>query len=85
MGDNIYIFFENRLAENPTSGESEFYFTENTKPATGFQKTGYGNQKRMSENPKRNNTYNTNISHYNTLSDYRKMERDENGYLDLGF
>ena len=84
-GSNIYIFFENRLAENPNSVELDFYYSENSKPATGFQKNGYGNQKRMSENPKRNNTYNTDISHYNTLSDYRKMERDENGYLDLGF
>ena len=84
-GSNIYLFFENRLAENPTSGESEFYFTENTKPATGFQKTGYGNQKRMSENPKRNNTYNTDISHYNTSSDYPKKETVDEIAKRLGF
>ena len=84
-GSNIYIFFENRLAENPTSGESDFYFTENTKPATGFQKTGYGNQKRMSENPKRNNTYSTDILHNNTSSVYPKKETKEEAYRRLGF
>ena len=84
-GSNIYLFFENRLAENPTSGESEFYFTENTKRATEFQKTGYGNQKRMSENPKRNNTYNTDISHYNTSSDYPKKETVDEIARRLGF
>ena len=36
-GSNLYIFYENALTENPTSGYSEFYFTENTKPASGFQ------------------------------------------------
>ena len=82
---NIYLFFENRLAENPTSGESDFYFTENTKPATGFQKTGYGNQKRMSENPKRNNTYSTDILHNNTSSVYPKKETKEEAYRRLGF
>lgn len=84
-GSNIYLFFENRLAENPSSGESEFYFTENTKPATGFQKTGYGNQKRMSENPKRNNTYSTDILHNNTSSVYPKKETKEEAYRRLGF
>ena len=74
-GSNIYIFFENRLAENPTSGESEFYFSENTKPATGFQKPAYGNQNRMSENPKRNNTYNTKIINDNILS--KNPENDD--------
>ena len=84
-GSNIDLFYENRLAENPTSGESDFYFTENTKPATGFQKTGYGNQKRMSENPKRNNTYSTDILHNNTSSVYPKKETKEEAYRRLGF
>ena len=84
-GSNLYIFFENRLAENPTYGESEFYFTENTKPATGFQKTAYGNQKKMSENPKRNNTYSTDILHNNTSSVYPKKETKEEAYRRLGF
>lgn len=74
-GSNIYFFYENALAEKPTCGESEFYLTENTKSATGFQKTGYGIQKRMSENPKRNNTYSTNILNDNTLSE--KPENEE--------
>ena len=29
-GSNLYIFYENALTENPTSGYSEFYFTEKT-------------------------------------------------------
>lgn len=84
-GSNIYIFFENRLAENPNSVELDFYYSENSKPATGFQKTGYGNQKRMSENPERNNTYSTDILHNNTPSVYPKKETKEEAYRRLGF
>jgi hypothetical protein len=83
-GSNIYVFFENRFAENPNSVELDFYYSENSKPATGFQKTAYGIQKRMSENPKRNNTYSTDILHNNTSSDYRK-EDAERWKRELGF
>ena len=38
-GSNLYIFYENALTENPTSGYSEFYFTEKSKPATEIQKS----------------------------------------------
>ena len=84
-GSNIYHFFENALAENPTSGYSEFYFTENTKPATGFQKSAYGIQKRILENPERNNTYNTRILQNNTSSFSPKEETKEEAYRRLGF
>ena len=84
-GSNIYIFFENRLAENPNSVELDFYYSENSKPSATFQKTGYGNQNRMSENPKRNNTYSTDILHNNTSSSYPKKETKEEAYRRLGF
>ena len=83
-GSNIYVFFENRLTENPNSAELDFYYSENSKPATGFQKTAYGIQKRMAEKPKRNNTYSTDILHNNTSSDYRK-EDAERRKRELGF
>ena len=43
-GSNLYIFYENALTENPPSGYSEFYFTENTTPATEIQNRRYENQ-----------------------------------------
>ena len=60
-GSNLYIFYENALTANPTSGYSEFYFTEKTKPATEIQKSTYGIPKRSMENPQRNNINNTRI------------------------
>ncbi len=60
-GSNIYVFYETPTVENPTSGYSEFYFTENTKGFAELPKTPYGIQKRYTENPERNNTYNTGI------------------------
>ena len=60
-GSNVYHFFENALAENPPSGYSEFYFTENTKPATEIQNRRYENQNSAAENPERNNINNTRI------------------------
>ena len=84
-GSNVYIFFENCLAENPSSAELDFYYSENSKPSASFPKNGYGNQKRMSENPKRNNTYSTDILHNNTSSVYPKKETKEEAYRRLGF
>ena len=84
-GSNIYLFFENRLAENPNSVELDFYYSENSKTSATFQKTGYGNQNQMSENPKRNNTYSTDILHNNTSSVYQKKETKEEAYRRLGF
>ena len=83
-GSNIHIFFENRLAENPNSVELDFYYSENSKPATEFPKTGYGIPKGAAENPKRNNTYSTTILHNNTSSDYRKADV-ERWKRELGF
>ena len=76
-GSNIHIFFENRLAENPNSVELDFYYSENSKPATEFPKTGYGIPKGAVENPKRNNTYNTRILQNNTSSVSQKMDAEE--------
>ena len=67
-GSNLYIFYENALTANPTSGYSEFYFTEKTKPATEIQKSTYGIPKRSMENPQRNNINNTRILQDNTLA-----------------
>lgn len=84
-GSNLYIFYENALTGNPTSGYSEFYFTENTTPATEIQNKGYGIPKGYTANPQRNNIYNTDIIEDNTSSDYRKGEGLRRSYSDLGF
>ncbi len=60
-GSNIYVFYETPTAENPPSGYSEFYVAENTKGFAELPKTPYGIPKRYTENPERNNTYNTGI------------------------
>ncbi|MBR3928643.1 MAG: hypothetical protein IKJ65_06550 [Clostridia bacterium] len=80
-GSNIYYFYENALAENPTSGYSEFYFTEKTKPAPGFQNTKYEIQKGYTEKPERNNIYNTGILQDNTSS--VKPENDDDYWAEL--
>ena len=67
-GSNLYIFYENALTANPTSGYSEFYFTENTTPATGKQNKGYGIPKGTAANPERNNINNTRIIKDNKAS-----------------
>ena len=67
-GSNVYHFFENALAENPPSGYSEFYFTENTKPATEIQKSKYELPKGTAVNPERNNINNTRIIKDNKTS-----------------
>ena len=67
-GSNLYIFYENALTENPTSGYSEFYFTENTKPATEIQKPKYELPKGTAANPERNNINNKRIIKDNKTS-----------------
>ena len=74
-GSNLYIFYENALTANPTSGYSEFYFTEKTKPATGIQKSTYGIPKRSMENPQRNNINNTRI-----IKDNKSSVKPENDW-----
>ena len=74
-GSNLYIFYENALTANPTSGYSEFYFTEKTKPATGIQKSTYGIPKRSMENPQRNNINNTRI-----IKDNKSSAKPENDW-----
>lgn len=84
-GSNIYVFFENHLAENPNSVELDFYHSGNSKSATDFPKTGYGIPKEAAENSKRNNTYNTRILQNNTSSFFPKEETKEEAYRRLGF
>lgn len=76
-GSSIYVFYEAPQAENPTSGYSEFYFTENTKGFPDNQKPAYGIPKRYTENPERNNTYNTGILQDNTSSGCTEMTEAE--------
>ena len=80
-GSNLYIFYENALTENPTSGYSKFYFTEKTTPAPGFQNTKYEIQKGYTEKPERNNIYNTGILQDNTSS--VKPENDDDYWAEL--
>lgn len=84
-GSNIYIFFENRLAENPNSTELDFYYSENSKSAAGLPKKGYEIPTKTTEKPKRNNTYNTSILQNNTSSFSPKEETKEEAYKRLGF
>ena len=74
-GSNLYIFYENALTANPTSGYSEFYFTEKSKPATEIQKSTYGIPKRSMENPQRNNINNTRI-----IKDNKSSTKPENDW-----
>ena len=74
-GSNIYYFHENALAEKPTSGYSEFYFTENPKPATEIPQVRYGIQKGTAEIPERNNINNTRI-----IKDNKTSEKPENDW-----
>ena len=80
-GSNLYIFYENALTENPTSGYSEFYFTENTKPATEIQKSKYELPKGTAANPERNNINNKRIIKDNKTS--AKLENDEDYWTRL--
>ena len=73
-GSNIYVFFENRLTENPNSVELDFYYSENSKPATEIQNSRYGIPKGTAAKPERNNIYNTRILQNNISS-----ENPENG------
>lgn len=76
-GSNIYLFFENRLAENPNSVELNFYYSENPKPAADLPNKGYGIPNQTAEKPKRNNTYNTSILQNNTSSFSPKTDTEE--------
>ena len=80
-GSNLYIFYENALTENPTPGYSEFYFTENTMPATEIQNRRYGIPKGTAANPERNNINNTRTLQNNTLA--TKPENDDDYWAEL--
>lgn len=72
-GSNLYIFYENALTENPTSGYSEFYFTEKTKPYPVNQNGRYEIPKGTAVNPERNNINNTRI-----INDNKSLAHPEN-------
>lgn len=84
-GSNLYIFYENALTANPTSGYSEFYFTEKTMPATEIQNHAYGIPNGTAGNPERNNINNTSILQNNTSSAFQKRKEKPKDYSDLGF
>ena len=67
-GSNIYYFYENALAENPTSGKLEFYHTDNQKYFTEKENLPYGFPKGTAANPERNNINNTRIIKDNKAS-----------------
>jgi hypothetical protein len=80
-GSNLYIFYENALTENPTSGYSEFYLTEKATPATEIQNRRYGIPKGAAANPERNNTNNTRIIQNKTSS--TQPENDDDYWAEL--
>lgn len=84
-GSNIYIFFENRLAENPNSVELDFYYSENSKPIAGTPKTRHEIPKEYTEKPERNNINNTRIIKDNTSSVFPEEETLEEIKRRLGF
>ena len=84
-GSNIYYFYENALAENPTSGKFEFYHTDNQKYFTEKENLPYGFPKGTAANPERNNINNTRILQNNTSSAFQKEQGQRNRYSDLGF
>ena len=80
-GSSIYVFYEAPQVENPTSGYSEFYFTEKTTPAPGIQNAKYGIPKGTAQKPERNNINNTRILQNNTLA--TKPENDDDYWAEL--
>ena len=84
-GSNIYHFFENALAENPTFGEINYYHTENQKYFSENEKSTYDLPKGTAENPERNNINNTRIIKDNKASTFPKKETKEEAYRRLGF
>ena len=72
-GSNIYVFHEAPQTENPTSGYSEFYFTEKTKPYPVNQNGRYEIPKGTAVNPERNNINNTRI-----INDNKSLAHPEN-------
>lgn len=85
QGSSIYYFFENALAENPSSGKLEFYYTDNQKYFSETENRLYGFPKGTAGKPERNNINNTNIIKDNTSSELPEGEDKEKRYSDLGF
>ena len=84
-GSNIYYFYENALAENPTFGEIESYLMDNQKYFTENQNRADGIPNGTAVNPERNNTNNTRILQNNTSSAFQKRKAKPKDYSDLGF
>ena len=79
-GSNLYTFYESPRTENQNSDKPNHYFTEETKGMSDYQKRQYQKQKMMSENPYRNNIYNTGISQNNTKSGFPKRTVNHLGF-----
>lgn len=84
-GSNLYIFYENALAENQKNEDSNFYFAENTTPTTEIQNGRYGIPKGTAVNPERNNINNTRIIKDNKPPAFPKRETIEETKKRLGF
>ena len=80
-GSNIYHFFENAFAENPTFGEINYYHTENQKYFSENEKSTYDLPKKSAVNPERNNINNTRIIKDNKTS--AKPESDWEYWAEL--
>lgn len=81
-GSNLYTFYELPHTEKPNSDKQNNYFTEETKGMSEYQKWQYQKQKKMSENPYRNNINNTGILQNKTITN---LSEKEAAYRRLGF
>ena len=77
---NLYTFYESPRTENQNSDKPNHYFTDKPIGMSDYQKWQYQKQKMMSENPYRNNIYNTGISQNNTKSDFPKRTVNHLGF-----
>ena len=81
-GSNLYTFYELPLTEKPNSDKQNDWFMEETKGMSEYQKWQYQKQKKISENPYRNNINNTGISQNKTITN---LSEKEAAYRRLGF
>ena len=82
-GSNYYTFYESPRTENQNSDKQNTYFTDEQNGLSDYQKWMRKKQKMMSDNPNRNNIYNTDILQNNTT--YGFPETRTKSKVDLGF
>ena len=82
-GSNYYTFYESPRTENQNSDKQNTYFTDEPNGLSDYQKWMRKKQKMMSDNPNRNNIYNTDILQNNTT--YGFPETRTKSKVDLGF